>query len=114
MCADCFDVENHKVGADSALHAKNHSYTRNESSGGGCCDCGDLESWNKEAWCAKHRNAKEVPNPDLLMSEEWSLSVRITHRERERTSAVFDVVAILILIAMNQPMPVPFNIPVVV
>ena len=34
------------------------------------------ESWNKEAWCAKHRNAKEVPNPDLLMSEEWFLSVQ--------------------------------------
>ena len=67
-----------------------------------------------EAWCSKHRNAKEVPNPDLLMSEESQFYVYFTRSERDRTSAVFDVVAILILLAMNEPKSKHFNIPVVI
>ena len=55
----------------SPPHFQNHNFTRHESSGGGCCDCGDVESWKRECWCPKHRNAKDVPNPDLLMSESF-------------------------------------------
>ena len=45
LCKDCFLSGSHI----------NHLYHLFGISGGGCCDCGDVESWKKDPYCEKHR-----------------------------------------------------------
>lgn len=44
LCVDCFKQSAHR----------NHRYKMGTSSGGGCCDCGDIEAWKKEPFCKIH------------------------------------------------------------
>uniref|UniRef100_H2ZUK3 E3 ubiquitin-protein ligase n=1 Tax=Latimeria chalumnae TaxID=7897 RepID=H2ZUK3_LATCH len=44
LCMDCFQ---------NSIH-KNHRYKMNSSSGGGFCDCGDVEAWKNGPACKKH------------------------------------------------------------
>ena len=43
ICHDCFEDSDH-TGHDYWMF----------SSGGGCCDCGDVEAWRREGFCCKH------------------------------------------------------------
>ena len=44
ICHDCFVNSNHE----------GHDYWM-FSSGGGCCDCGDIEAWRCAGFCTRHR-----------------------------------------------------------
>ncbi|XP_048829755.1 E3 ubiquitin-protein ligase UBR1 isoform X1 [Brienomyrus brachyistius] len=44
LCTDCFQNSVHK----------GHRYKMHASSGGGFCDCGDLEAWKTGPFCPKH------------------------------------------------------------
>ena len=45
LCTDCFLSSSHTE----------HLYCMFAISGGGCCDCGDVESWKKDPFCEEHR-----------------------------------------------------------
>ena len=70
MCSSCFDLKKHEVILSVFTHLQGHKYVCNRTSGTGCCDCGDPESWDRDHWCDKHRNVKEVPDCDQLLPEE--------------------------------------------
>lgn len=44
LCVDCFKQSAHR----------NHRYKMGTSTGGGCCDCGDIEAWKTEPFCKIH------------------------------------------------------------
>ncbi|XP_061156540.1 E3 ubiquitin-protein ligase UBR1 isoform X3 [Syngnathus typhle] len=44
LCMDCFQESVHK----------SHRYKMHASSGGGFCDCGDVEAWKIGPYCSKH------------------------------------------------------------
>lgn len=44
LCVGCFQQSAHR----------DHKYKMGTSSGGGCCDCGDLEAWKKDPCCEIH------------------------------------------------------------
>ncbi|KAK7904739.1 hypothetical protein WMY93_017346 [Mugilogobius chulae] len=44
LCMDCFQDSVHK----------SHRYKMHASSGGGFCDCGDIEAWKIGPYCSKH------------------------------------------------------------
>ncbi|XP_046403527.1 E3 ubiquitin-protein ligase UBR2 isoform X2 [Ischnura elegans] len=44
LCVHCFKASPHR----------HHKYKMGTSCGGGCCDCGDLEAWKSEPYCADH------------------------------------------------------------
>ncbi|KZC07599.1 E3 ubiquitin-protein ligase UBR2 [Dufourea novaeangliae] len=43
-CVDCFKQSVHR----------HHKYKMGTSSGGGCCDCGDIEAWKRDPFCNLH------------------------------------------------------------
>lgn len=44
LCADCFKRSEHRF----------HKYKMATSTGGGCCDCGDVEAWKRGVFCETH------------------------------------------------------------
>ena len=66
-----------------------HNYQRYNSNCGGCCDCGDLESWCFEGWCKKHQQAKYVPDADLLMDPMQLFVTKIIPSQRRNAISVF-------------------------
>ncbi|CAG9782491.1 unnamed protein product [Diatraea saccharalis] len=44
LCVECFKVSAHR----------HHKYKMGQSSGGGCCDCGDTEAWKRDPFCELH------------------------------------------------------------
>uniref|UniRef100_A0A3B3RQR6 E3 ubiquitin-protein ligase n=1 Tax=Paramormyrops kingsleyae TaxID=1676925 RepID=A0A3B3RQR6_9TELE len=71
LCTDCFQNSVHK----------GHRYKMHASSGGGFCDCGDLEAWKMGPCCPKHdpgataametlQDADHVLEPGLLERAE--------------------------------------------
>ncbi|XP_071444389.1 E3 ubiquitin-protein ligase UBR2 isoform X2 [Hetaerina americana] len=44
LCVYCFKASPHR----------HHKYKMGTSGGSGCCDCGDLEAWKSEPYCADH------------------------------------------------------------
>ncbi|KAG7277883.1 hypothetical protein CRUP_036283 [Coryphaenoides rupestris] len=50
LCMDCFQESVHK----------DHRYKMHASSGGGFCDCGDLEAWKIGPCCSKHDQGTAV------------------------------------------------------
>ena len=44
LCHDCFSHSNHE-GLDVAFYHAN---------AGGCCDCGDVDAWDRLGFCSKH------------------------------------------------------------
>eukprot|EP01135_Chromosphaera_perkinsii_P001327 Nk52_evm54s164 gene=Nk52_evmTU54s164 len=49
LCSECFQNGPHK----------SHNYRLSSSHGGGCCDCGDVEAWIKDASCSIHGRGME-------------------------------------------------------
>lgn len=52
LCAECFKRSEHR----------HHKYKMATSSGGGCCDCGDVEAWKKAPFCDIHIVGTQVEN----------------------------------------------------
>uniref|UniRef100_A0A673YMQ9 E3 ubiquitin-protein ligase n=1 Tax=Salmo trutta TaxID=8032 RepID=A0A673YMQ9_SALTR len=96
LCMDCFQDSVHK----------GHRYKMHASSGGGFCDCGDLEAWKTGPCCSKHdpgaATAMETPGlheraqklfqvllryaTDLLVWEEsYELAAELQPRVKEDT-----------------------------
>ncbi|KAG4075561.1 hypothetical protein HA402_003386 [Bradysia odoriphaga] len=71
LCVNCFKQSAHR----------NHKYKMGTSSGGGCCDCGDVEAWKRDPYCDEHN-----------IKEEKIESSIITERMRERCLIVFDAI----------------------
>ncbi|KAJ2945313.1 hypothetical protein O0L34_g9400 [Tuta absoluta] len=49
LCVECFKVSAHR----------HHKYKMGQSSGGGCCDCGDTEAWKRDPFCELHAAPKD-------------------------------------------------------
>ncbi|XP_075982328.1 ubr1 ubiquitin ligase isoform X2 [Anticarsia gemmatalis] len=49
LCVECFKVSAHR----------HHKYKMGQSSGGGCCDCGDTEAWKRDPFCELHAASEE-------------------------------------------------------
>jgi len=45
LCVECFKNSSHRF----------HKYRMGASSGGGCCDCGDVEAWKRDPFCKIHQ-----------------------------------------------------------
>lgn len=50
LCSSCFKNSPHRI----------HKYKMATSSGGGCCDCGDVEAWKQYPVCAEHNNISNI------------------------------------------------------
>lgn len=50
LCVNCFKQSAHR----------NHKYKMGTSSGGGCCDCGDVEAWKRDPYCDEHNVRSSV------------------------------------------------------
>uniref|UniRef100_A0A4W4H9P8 E3 ubiquitin-protein ligase n=1 Tax=Electrophorus electricus TaxID=8005 RepID=A0A4W4H9P8_ELEEL len=59
FCMDCFQ---------SSVH-KGHRYKMHASSGGGFCDCGDLEAWKTGPWCSQHDPGTSVAMETVGLQE---------------------------------------------
>ncbi|XP_026856016.2 E3 ubiquitin-protein ligase UBR1 isoform X2 [Electrophorus electricus] len=66
FCMDCFQ---------SSVH-KGHRYKMHASSGGGFCDCGDLEAWKTGPWCSQHDPGTSV----AMETDECVLEVGLQER----------------------------------
>lgn len=65
ICVPCFRHGDHK----------GHDYAMIRT-GGGCCDCGDVQAWKSNGFCSRHRGAcGEDEDPALPMSPELRLSL---------------------------------------
>ena len=76
LCSECFENGNHEVNLHSLYYLQGHDYKRYFSSCGGCCDCGDCESWAREGWCEKHIHAVYHKDSDLLMDDEYAAKLQ--------------------------------------
>ncbi|XP_061698857.1 E3 ubiquitin-protein ligase UBR1 [Syngnathoides biaculeatus] len=66
LCMDCFQESVHK----------SHRYKMHASSGGGFCDCGDVEAWKIGPCCSKH-------NPETataMVTDEFTLEPELCKR----------------------------------
>ncbi|XP_050308066.1 E3 ubiquitin-protein ligase UBR2 isoform X2 [Anthonomus grandis grandis] len=54
LCVECFKNSTHRF----------HKYRMGISGGGGCCDCGDVEAWKKDAFCTLHEAKPEDTEED--------------------------------------------------
>lgn len=71
LCVSCFKLSAHR----------HHKYKMCTSSGGGCCDCGDVEAWKTNAFCEHH-----------LRTKDNDLSDDITDDIRERCVLAFSAI----------------------
>lgn len=72
LCVDCFKKSEHR----------HHKYKMGTSSGGGCCDCGDIEAWKKAPFCETHLAGTHIENKLNNLPEDLA----------ERTRIVYDAV----------------------
>jgi hypothetical protein len=84
QCMSCFKDADH-VG---------HDY-RMVHSGGGVCDCGDLDSWSIEGCCSQHRGPDTPPTADI--------SSLLPPDLMERVSAVTDLIVGVLSQCMRPP-----------
>uniref|UniRef100_A0A3P8XWC1 E3 ubiquitin-protein ligase n=1 Tax=Esox lucius TaxID=8010 RepID=A0A3P8XWC1_ESOLU len=73
LCMNCFQDSVHKV----------HRYKMHASSGGGFCDCGDLEAWKTGPCCSKHDSGAAT----AMETDECLLEPGL----RERAQKLFQV-----------------------
>ncbi|KAM3594627.1 uncharacterized protein V6R79_011104 [Siganus canaliculatus] len=66
LCVDCFQDSVHK----------SHRYKMHASSGGGFCDCGDVEAWKIGPCCSKHDPGAAT----AMVTEECSLEPELYER----------------------------------
>ena len=74
ICHDCFINSDH-TGHDYWMF----------SSGGGCCDCGDVEAWRREGFCKKH------PGPPSTALDEYACD-NMDLRERRCFETLLDTI----------------------
>lgn len=55
-------------------------YKITSSSGGGCCDCGDVEAWKSDPWCSDHKGGCENEEALAQASEQACIA---THPENK-------------------------------
>ncbi|XP_076130884.1 E3 ubiquitin-protein ligase UBR1 [Alosa pseudoharengus] len=67
LCMDCFQNSTHK----------GHRYKMHASSGGGFCDCGDLEAWKTGPCCSKHDSGASIPMETVECALETDLQQRV-------------------------------------
>ncbi|XP_041827854.1 E3 ubiquitin-protein ligase UBR1 isoform X2 [Melanotaenia boesemani] len=60
LCMDCFQDSVHK----------SHRYKMHASSGGGFCDCGDVEAWKIGPCCSKHDPGAATAMDDCVLEPE--------------------------------------------
>jgi ATP-dependent Clp protease adapter protein ClpS len=80
QCMSCFKLSDHK----------GHETIMTHAGGGGCCDCGDPESWDPSGFCTRHRG------PNAAQADEaagTSLSPAIQKRCEPVLSALIGVLA---------------------
>lgn len=69
LCVDCFKKSVHR----------NHKYKMGTSSGGGCCDCGDIEAWKQDPYCDIHMQGLHKRQSDSsALPENMAERARIT------------------------------------
>ncbi|XP_054260913.1 E3 ubiquitin-protein ligase UBR2 isoform X2 [Macrosteles quadrilineatus] len=69
LCVDCFKKSVHK----------NHKYKMGTSSGGGCCDCGDVEAWKNDPYCDIHaQGLQKRQSYGSVLPEDIAERARIT------------------------------------
>jgi hypothetical protein len=52
------------------MNLNNTRYKITSSSGGGCCDCGDVEAWKSDPWCSDHKGGCENEEALAQASEQ--------------------------------------------
>ncbi|TSO25214.1 E3 ubiquitin-protein ligase UBR1 [Bagarius yarrelli] len=57
LCMDCFQNSVHK----------SHRYKMHASSGGGFCDCGDLEAWKTGPFCSQHESGTPMETDECVL-----------------------------------------------
>ncbi|EGG13786.1 hypothetical protein DFA_11547 [Cavenderia fasciculata] len=62
ICLDCFKNGNH-------IH-EGHSFMPEQSNQGGCCDCGNSDSWKPEGFCSSHFLPEKPIHPSDLIDPE--------------------------------------------
>jgi hypothetical protein len=87
ICHDCFINSDH-TGHDYWMF----------SSGGGCCDCGDVEAWRREGFCKKH------PGPPSTALDEYACD-SMDLRERRCFETLLDAITAAYLHAHLLVMP---------
>ena len=87
ICHDCFINSDH-TGHDYWMF----------SSGGGCCDCGDVEAWRREGFCKKH------PGPPSTALDEYACD-NMDLRERRCFETLLDAITAAYLHAHLLVMP---------
>ncbi|XP_047516018.1 E3 ubiquitin-protein ligase UBR1 isoform X1 [Pieris napi] len=60
LCVECFKVSAHR----------HHKYKMGQSSGGGCCDCGDTEAWKREPCCELHAGTDDKEDIQTSISPD--------------------------------------------
>ncbi|CAB3225335.1 unnamed protein product [Arctia plantaginis] len=60
LCVECFKVSAHR----------HHKYKMGQSSGGGCCDCGDTEAWKRDPFCELHAASEDDNQAEANMKPE--------------------------------------------
>ncbi|XP_068622953.1 E3 ubiquitin-protein ligase UBR1 [Battus philenor] len=76
LCVECFKVSAHR----------HHKYKMGQSSGGGCCDCGDTEAWRRNPFCELHtapeneeQDAQSTMSADVLERMKIVASVCLSY-----------------------------------
>ena len=75
ICDDCFRDSNHE----------GHEVYFHRTTPGGCCDCGDVEAWNVDGCCERHRPAvaeKVASTPTLALDDPME-AVRMAATARQ-------------------------------
>ncbi|BFZ11988.1 hypothetical protein BsWGS_15028 [Bradybaena similaris] len=70
LCITCFQNSPHK----------HHRYRMSTSSGGGYCDCGDIEAWTSDPFCLLHKPRKEGETESVDMPAEMQECIARTFR----------------------------------
>jgi len=93
LCVDCFKRSPHK----------NHKYKMGTSYGGGCCDCGDVEAWKRDAYCQTHKLGLEKKHVNLNF---------LTIDMEKRAHLVFEYVLLYAraLLALEHPPMLPIEL----
>ncbi|XP_076833759.1 E3 ubiquitin-protein ligase UBR1 [Brachyhypopomus gauderio] len=88
LCMDCFQ---------SSVH-KGHRYKMHASSGGGFCDCGDMEAWKTGPWCSQHDPGTSV----AMDTDECVLEVGLQDRAHTLFQVLLGYVTELMLWEENS------------
>ncbi|XP_058847458.1 E3 ubiquitin-protein ligase UBR1-like [Acipenser ruthenus] len=92
LCMDCFQNSVHR----------NHRYKMHSSSGGGFCDCGDMEAWKTGPSCKKHEPGAEG---DTDMGAESQLEDGLMERARMLFQVLFKYTVDMLVWEEGQELP---------